>query len=115
MSVALFTQDEQGLEMGRGSKKKKVVGCPHCKSGRVISVNCVGFICKQCNKWISEGDFLPESECESMVNQNIPINKEFTKLKGKKEKGAYDWADKMKKEGKLGTRHHEPGGAKRNW
>jgi hypothetical protein len=103
----IITDEMHSFEMGVGSKKKKVVGCPDCKTGRVVGINCVGFECRSCMKWIREVDFLSEDKCESYLNQIIPIDKGFTKIKGDAEKKAYEWKDWIKKTGR-DNRKHEP-------
>ena len=113
MMTGLFTQDDQSLEFGGGTKKEKEVVCPECKLARLVSVNWIGGIC--CNKYFSLGTMLPLEKAEGVKNINKPVNKEFTGQKADAEKRAYDWKDKMEAEGKLGTRSHEPDGKERNW
>ena len=101
------------LEFTKVSSKTTVLVCPNCKYSRTTSVDTVGLICSKCNKYFSAKDSLKEFEAVGLVNTNIPINKEFTKLKSKMEKEAYEWRDDQAKQGKLGVKSHEPDGKAR--
>lgn len=106
-----FSDEERApLEFTKSSKKQKIVGCPKCKTARSVSINWWAGICSNCGTYFNKNTALDESECEKFMNQNVPINKEFTKLKSKMEKDAYAYKEKVldkKAKGKL--RKHEPG------
>ena len=111
-----FLDDRAPLDMGHGSNKRKIVGCPHCKNGRYVNINWVAGICGVCGKFFSVENSLSEDKCEGFVNQLRLIDKGFTKLKGEIEKKAYEWKDEqLKKRAAGNVRSHEPGGKKRNW
>lgn len=110
-----FNDERAPLECTAPSKKQKMVGCPHCKSSRSVSTSCCGFICSKCDKYISEKEFLPSDQCDSIVRTIKPIDTEFTKVKAEMERKAYAWKDEQEAKGNLGTKSHEPDFGKRNW
>lgn len=104
-------EDRAPLEATSISKKQMIVVCPNCKTSRSVSVNWWSSICSNCGKYFNKDNSLDESEAESTLNQNVPINKDFTTAKAKMEKAAYEYKDKVmeqKRQGKL--RKHEPDG-----
>lgn len=111
-----LSEDRAPLEFTKPSKKQKVVGCPYCKKGRSVSINWVAGICSGCNSYFSIDMAIDEKDCDNFLNQNVPVNKEFTNMKAKMEKDAYEYKEKVldkKKQGKL--RKHEPGGDDGYW
>ncbi len=105
-----LSEDRAPLEFTKPSNRQKIVGCPNCKTARSVSINWAAGICSNCKTYFNLETALDEKECESYLNQNVPIDKEYTKLKAKMEKDAYDYKEKVldkKAQGKL--RKHEPG------
>lgn len=112
-----FTDETRApLEFSKPRAKQKIIGCPTCKTARSVSVDCIGLICSKCNKYFSIKDALTEEECESVMNQNRPINTDYTKIKADTEKKAYEYRDKINAKRAAGeVRSHEPGLKPRNW
>lgn len=103
------------FEFTKPSTRQQLVGCPKCKIARSFSISTIGFICNKCNIYVPKKDFLPSDKCIDKLNQNVPINEEFTKRKAEMERKAYEWRDEQEKKGNLGTRSHEPELKKRKW
>lgn len=110
-----FNNERAPLEFTKASTKQTTLVCPNCKYSRSTSVQTVGIVCGNCKKYFSAADSLKPEDAISSIDTNIPVNKDFTKLKAKMEKEAYEWRDDQVKKGKLGTISHEPSGGKRDF
>lgn len=105
-----YDDERAPLEFTSVSKKQKIVGCPNCKTARSVSINWCSGICSVCHNYFNEKTALGEDECTAILNQEKPIDKEFTKLKGEMERKAYDYKEKVMDKKKHGLlRKHEPG------
>lgn len=110
-----FAADRAPLEATAPSKRQKIVVCPYCLTGRSVSLNWYSCICV-CKKYFSVNNSLDKEKAKYLLNTNTTINKEFTKLKAKTEKQAYEYKEKVmdkRKSGKVVS--HEPGGVERRW
>lgn len=95
MMSNIFQSSDSELEMGGGSKKKKIVVCPLCKNAMYVSVNWISGICS-CNNYFNLSETLTEDEALSMMNRTS-VDRGRLKLKYAQEKKVEDWIVRQKK------------------
>lgn len=108
-----FNEERAPLEMTKPSSKQTTLVCPHCRYSRTTSISTFSLICGHCGKYFSASNSLKPEDAVDTVNTNKPVDKNFTKLKGKMEKEAYEWRDAQQAKGTLGVKSHEPDGKSR--
>ena len=111
-----FGDDREPLEMGQGSKKKNLLVCPNCFSGRYASVNTFSLECGNCKKYFRASDSASKEQCNDLLNNSENVSPEYVKLRTGVEQRAENYRQKqaiLRKDGKV--KSHEPGFAKRDW
>lgn len=109
-------EERAPLELTKPRSRTILRVCPHCHTGRYVSVDWYSGTCGSCNKYFNKETALGEDEVEKMLSRGEIVNPDFIKLKddiGSKAEKFKEKTLKMKSEGK--QRSHEPGGKKRDW
>lgn len=112
-----LAEDRADLDFTKPSAKQKTVVCPKCKTGQSVGKNWIAGQCVYCRKVFKELESLSKNEMERFGQKSLPEpNPTKMKLKGKLEKQAHEYKEKVKRQEQKGTRKsHEPGGKPRNW
>lgn len=109
-------EERAPLEYTKPRSKTVIMVCPHCYSGRHVSVDWVSGICGSCNKYFNKDTAVGEEKMKKLISSGKIVNPEFIKLKDDIGAKADTFKNKTAQRKRDGIqRSHEPGGRKRDW
>lgn len=93
--ITRFGDERAPLELGEGSKRVRLLVCPHCKVGMNKEVTVYSYICR-CREVVRAEESLAPEEAINIYHSGIILSPEYLKMRAERERQAAAYAEKAK-------------------